>query len=289
MTPRDEARRRLHEALTDPEVTLGPDVLDLATREERRQYDDQRLLDSRLRQAFGELAKPADNAAPEPDEFRRRLLAGIAAAQAAGPVRTNWGETFRRYFFDGAGTPYRWAPALILLLLLPALPMILELGRDQQEPQRTAGVAEDGRSREAPADRAKLESSVTPPPSGVARAKSQPSPKAKADRPEADSGPLLGEPPLEKRAEEKRSPDKEGATRQARGASRPSAPAPERSMPAREAESPSDEAALESALASAKTTEEKARILKKLEELHRRKGDVAKLKKAQERRRALGP
>ena len=279
--------------MEDPGSPLDPAVLAASTPEEQRNYAAHRLLDGRLHQAFGELAAQVDRQALDSENFRERLTRQLAAAEQPGAkgrlaLGPGWlSGRFRSWFDFTAAAPYRWAPALVLLILLPALPVLLEVGREKESaPAEDVAVAPAGElaSRGVPEGR--------PTPSRAPRprrraARADPKPRAGLPVSEKED-PMLGLPPYgrresaDKRAE---APAPAAETAKARGAAKQKESLPQDA--AKSSAPAEDEGALEAALSKARTKEAKIGILRKLQALHQRKGAGAKQKATESRLRAL--
>ena len=287
MKRKDDAKQRVQEAIEDPEVTPDPATLTSMTPQERQDYSMHRLLDSRIRQAFSELADQVDIRAIGDEEFGRRLSRGLVEARgsdsrARNPLAPAGIAGHLRAWLDfTTAAPYRWAPALVLLVLIPALPTLIQLGRDKQSVSQAQDLIlapSDTRSREEVGRPEPVAGAA--PTRRKARTRTAEAPKMEAPEPI-----LGGEPPaegagtLEKRKSAIPSAD---LSRERSAGAKPAEPAAAKASPPAE-----DETALEMALARARTGEAKARILRKLVALHKRNGAEAKRAGAESRLKAL--
>lgn len=285
MKARDEARRLWREALEDPSVRLDEATLALLTPGELRSLNAQRIIDRRLASAFQEVRQVVGEPRSSSSDFRDNLLRAIRVGQPKQetyPDRLVWRErwaAFQDWFrFDGEA-PYRWAPALIVLLLLPALPILLNVKKEQQTAvtEEVAMAPTGGLAESKVAEAPKQQARPTP-------RRAAPSNPAAGAQPRTEGETNLSAQPfydMPNDAQKKaRSRSMEAKPTEEADAGKP-APAMERAAP------PAEEASLQAELARAKTTAEKRNILSKLEALYQKAGATEKLSKVRAQLRAL--
>ncbi len=150
MNPGDE-KDFIRAALEDPRADLPPELVEDLSVEERSMYQRHRVLDTNLRAGLKDLTAPMEARAPSEEAFKARLLEGIK--KQPEPAGWFWlrlrlkdaGEKLRELFWYEPGPVYRWTPALVILLILPIVPLMLNEQSKQETARADAPLAVAGK------------------------------------------------------------------------------------------------------------------------------------------------
>lgn len=137
-------RSRYQEYLLDPTLEVASEERAEFSPDQSRQLKEHQILDQKLQKAFTELAARKTPEISAEESFRVSLLERLSRESSSSPTgqsrffsRLNRRELLNRLrenFFYSSRAPLRWAPALVVLLLLPAALLFYQDSIGQKSP-----------------------------------------------------------------------------------------------------------------------------------------------------------
>lgn len=285
------AQEQINEALLEPERTLPEEILGEMTVQQRATYDAHRTLETELVSAFAALSEAAPLRVPASiaveDQFRERLQASIEA-QTAQPApgladffrrakRRDFVARLKEIFLYNPSATYRWAPAVIVLLILPLIPLI----KDAQKDRATAHAGDSLPFESLAPSEGSLDQKKSPPDKAGARSTPR---KSTAHRPTTALKKEVWSTPGPVQKPAKRSAKKKADTGARRAAELSS---PQATARAKVAASAAEEASLQARLKQAKTKAQRVAALEKLAAFYKQNGQKSKLSAVRKQLRSL--